>query len=637
MIFSLIVAILWSVTILFSLLGWGWFVVSPSSKKDYSLGEMGVFGMAFSMIFGGVLNVLKLISPFSIKLFVFAGALLFFIYCSKQHRQIITGIRSGILIVRSNKFILFFSIAIAVFISIRLLMSLSFYGFHGFDDEAGYLAFPHKMIETGELGPDPFSERRLVSSLGGMYFLHTFILAAVDYKYIHSIDNCVAYIIFLMLLFKIVSVATLPRSLSIIIAVLAAVIASPTSNITAVFVSAALFLYILKLTFSHHKDAYENFIIAPLVIAALIITKSNMIAPTAILAAYLYITQAVTFFKNDQGYKRVVGILLMPTILICTYVLPWMVSMYKSSGTLLYPILGNGYHGISYGTFLSHYFSFDVYSFARLFFELYGALGLLVPALMVGGMFILFKVKDKNRFLAALCVALTGVLVLIYTTGGYSLYYYSFAFLMPTVIFCLIAICSQKDKNELLIQSFSFAIIAFMLGIYFQKGFDILQEIKRGVSFEDGVSVGYLNKPLMTIEERNSYKNLQDAIPEHETLLARLDKNFLLDFKRNKVYVVDSPGASSFPPGMPMFKGENALSDYLLSKNIKYIACSCGKNAPFSKDVLSGMLKVHVNPWLKTETMNYIDFQENFQKLMLEKKTLYDDGVNVVLDISKKK
>ena len=49
------------------------------------------------------------------------------------------------------------------------------------------------------------------------------------------------------------------------------------------------------------------------------------------------------------------------------------------------------------------------------------------------------------------------------------------------------------------------------------------------------------------------------------------------------------------------------------------------------------MLKVHVNPWLKTEAMNLIDFQENFIKLAKHKKVLYDDGINIVIDLSLEK
>jgi hypothetical protein len=199
---------------------------------------------------------------------------------------------------------------------------------------------------------------------------------------------------------------------------------------------------------------------------------------------------------------------------------------------------------------------------------------------------------------------------------------------------CLVSINKNSTIDKLKIATITFVLLSFMSGFYVQRGFDVFQEIKNGVSFEKGFSFGFFTSNPTTQETRELYKNLQEVVPPHETMLVALDKNFILNFKRNQVYIMDSPGAASFPPGLPMFRGEDELSKYLLSKNIKYLACSCGEKASFSKSFIAGMLKVHVNPWLKTETTNLIDFHDSFQLLAKEKKVLYDDGANIVLDIS---
>jgi hypothetical protein len=634
----------WSGAILFAFIGWGLLVSSVSPRENYQLGMLGVFGVSFTIVVGGFLNLLKEVSPFAIKAYVSTGLLLAMLYGIQHSNHLI---EKGTQLMRKllqDKILLLAVFAIVVFMLMRVALSLSFYGFHGADDDQGYLVFPAKMVQTGELGPDPFSERRLVSSLGGKYFLDTFIVSVLDYKYSHSIDNVVSYILYLLLLYALISSVAINKYLKIVIFCLPLIIASPTGNVTSVITSALLLLGLLTLLFSFKKNNQEAFIIVPLIVAAIVVSKSNMIVPVAILTFYYYYLLVESRVKGIQrgGLKNIVyeivRFMVIPAVVILFWITPWMVSMYRSSGTLLYPLFGKGYHGVSYGNFLSHYFSFDFYSFIRLAFELYGSLSIILPLLSLLFITLVFKVTEKRHVLVLLVSVALGMLALIYATGGYSLYYYSFSFAMPVILFCLVMLHRASDHQEKTKLTIATLVIStFMLGVYIQKGFDIFQEIKGGVNFENGVTIGFFNKNPTTPEERERYKNLQGAVPAHETILAVLDKNFLLDFNRNQVFIADSPGAASFPPGIPMFQGETALSDYLLSKNIKYVACSCGEKANFSISFISGMLKPHVNPWLKTETMNMIDFHENFGKLAQEKKVVYDDGTNIVLDLSKDK
>ena len=640
MLVSYFYACLWAFFILLACVGWGWLVSTVSSKNNYRLGMLGVFGISFSMIIGGFFNLYKLISPFSVIIYLCIGSLFFLLFLWRRRNNIIDQVKQGIRILQLDKVFT----SLVLYATFFLIIRISFYDFHPIDDNGGYLAFPFKMIQTGELGGDPFSERRIVSSLGGQYFLDTFVLAVLDYKYIHIIDNVVSFVFYLLLLYELLSSIKLNKYIKILFFVVSLFIASPTYNITSVVTSSVLFLGLLILIFQSKKDKKEMFIFVPIVVSALILSKSNIIVPTVFLASYYYLTafKNSAFFLHSTKIKDVIHgaitNLVTPLLLIIGLVTPWMISMYHSSGTFLYPILGKGYHGISYGNFLSHYFSFDFYSFIRLFFELYTSLSLLIPLVILVIVVLFFKIRQKELLLFFLSSAILGVIALIYATGGYSLYYYIFSFVLPVVMCCLIMINKDVDSgDQMKISIVTIVILFFMLGFYINKGLDVFKDIKSGISFENGLTFGFFNSNPVSSLEIEKYHNLQATIPRNEIILARLDKNFLLNFTRNKVYIADAPGAASLPTGMPMFKGENALSEYLLSKNIKYIACSCGEGGTYSKESVSGMLKVHVNPWLKTEAMNLIDFQENFIKLAKHKKVLYDDGINIVIDLSLEK
>src|SRR5262249_32512327 len=62
------------------------------------------------------------------------------------------------------------------------------FNFNRHDDFHAYIVFPRKMIQTGELGRDPFSVRRMVASLGGQSFLHALVLAGLQEQNLHLME-----------------------------------------------------------------------------------------------------------------------------------------------------------------------------------------------------------------------------------------------------------------------------------------------------------------------------------------------------------------------------------------------------------------------------------------------------------------
>ena len=126
---------------------------------------------------------------------------------------------------------------------------------------------------------------------------------------------------------------------------------------------------------------------------------------------------------------------------------------------------------------------------------------------------------------------------------------------------------------------------------------------------------------------------MQRTIPPGEKVLVRLDKNFLLDFKRNPIYVNDLPGGASLPPGIPIFKGPEALADYLVRHDIRYLAYSYGDEASFSRALFGDRLALNVNVWLRKGAQIAFDFQDDALALGQRRKKLFDDGRMFVVDL----
>jgi hypothetical protein len=137
----------------------------------------------------------------------------------------------------------------------------------------------------------------------------------------------------------------------------------------------------------------------------------------------------------------------------------------------------------------------------------------------------------------------------------------------------------------------------------------------------------------------NDYKAMQSAVPPEETILVRLQFPFLLDFKRNEVYLTDYIGGASPPPGIPLYKGPDALAEYLVLQKVKYVAYSYKSEIGFTREIFSWQLPESgnwrsYNPWLRAEVENTLDFQANLKLLGQTRKRIYDDGEIFVLNLT---
>src|SRR5690606_16238225 len=78
---------------------------------------------------------------------------------------------------------------IVVLLAVFVVLGSAAWGrFNPHDDCHAYLVFPVKMLDTGSMGADPFSERRLVSGLGGQSLLHAVFLSGARMEYLQVLD-----------------------------------------------------------------------------------------------------------------------------------------------------------------------------------------------------------------------------------------------------------------------------------------------------------------------------------------------------------------------------------------------------------------------------------------------------------------
>jgi hypothetical protein len=204
-------------------------------------------------------------------------------------------------------------------------------------------------------------------------------------------------------------------------------------------------------------------------------------------------------------------------------------------------------------------------------------------------------------------------------------------------VFILI-IVENLEQNKLSIKfkkiaSLSAVVLSVLVAIKSHR-YNDLRSYKETIN---NISLGVNNVPLVTLEEREKYAKMLDSVPQKSIVLTRLDNPFLMNFKKHTIWIADFPGGASLPPGMPSFKGEETLADYLVSHSIRYVAYSYANEANFPRNVLEPILIPSPNKWVENQALNAFEFQDSLQKLGESRKRIYDDGENFVIDLLKYK
>jgi hypothetical protein len=647
---SYLVSFFYGICLLLSLAGWGKVlqdILFPNRQIDW--GQRAAWGLAFSAIVGGVLNATWTISQLTILIFLGLGLVYCLVDLVNRRRSIASNLLQLFQEGRQDKIILAGIVIVSLLVLIqyagwvytgRINIAGMVYanGFNTSDDYHGYLVFPHKMLQLGSMGPDPFSERRIVS-LGGQSFLHTLILSGLSDTNLNLIDPALPLIITIGLIWGFFrqNPASTKRIIFTILFLL--LIAVPKANTTSVLLPVALFVSLFRTIDSKEIEGdrpQANACIVALTIAAICTLKSSLI-PACV---FLFATSYFCYFIGDKNKQKVVLEAALATGLIGVFLLPWMISMYQSSGTLLYPLLGKGYHASAYGlTFKSTAGLLGTAKSALTAFRgiyililiLLGCLSLSIRPLKFGNLpeereFSNRQAVLSMTFAAGLATVAVGVL-----TENADPFRYNFSHLFPAIlILMMVAMTDTGALNKNGTANF-FLVAVFCAGLAISYDWDITKQTYS--AYLKNIQFGLTNPSLVTAKQKSQYAALQQSIPQGETVLTRLDAPFILDFKRNQIFLADWPGGASLPPGMPAFKGPEALADYLAKKSIRYLAYSSWSlNHPADVDTSGPGL----SSWFRLQSQLSHDFRDNVQQLAKTRKKLYGDGENFVLDLATK-
>ncbi len=589
------------------------------------------WGMAFTVLVGGILNLVGAISPAAIHVFLGAGLAL--LAWDGWCRRTLTWslLRRSIQRLRRSPLLALAALVIGAMLVQAYAARVCTKTYNVHDDLQAYFVFPAKMIQTGTMGPDPFSEARLLS-LGGMSFLQTIVLSVADARYFRLLEPGVALPLAVALLLGVTRDARASPWVAALVAFLFLAVRPPAANAASLVTGLVLFLTLFRTLWRVGGPGglgRPGSILVAVVASALCALKTTHVPACALMVVSAYLLRA----RQDRS-RAMVGELLLAGGLTLVFMAPWMLASYDSNGTLLYPILGRGFHGSAYGGSWAPYERPGWSRRAGQLWEAATDLKVVPLWVLAGGLLLRRGCPVGQGSLASFSLAaLASFLALAGIHPG--AYRYSWAAVWAATLTLLVFSCRETalQRRGGWSRVWPAVPVLVALGILIlEHGAAARRDLTRQPA-QIKTAVRHSLSPSFKGAAVRSGVRMLEAVPEGAVLLARLRYPFVLDFTRHTVLIANYPGGSSPPPGMPFFQGGEPLARYLCAQSVRYVAYSYRKEANFPRKLHEGRLDPGVFSWTRAQARHALDFQDNLMELGQTRRRIFDNGDVFVLDL----
>lgn len=619
-------------------IGWGAVLVRRSSNLLLDLGLMGSAGMAVLVCVGGWLNLWACVSKTACGVLLIGGSGLAVLTLARRHRDVTAVARTVIRAAWRDPLVLVLALTVVAAVAVRVMASLHSVGFNPHDDFHGYFPIVERLSTAGSLGQDPYCQRQIVSSLGGQSFLLCFLRYWGSWENMKALDGGAAFALLLLMMTGIVQQVRAAAAVRLLLLICMAMLwpSYVDMNVSSAFTGAVciLGLYIVLSTADRtgaREDCRTLCLMAVLAAGGCALKTSFVPTIGVILAGFAGMVVA----RQSARMATILG-LSASGLLLVFLLLPWMLAMYFSAGTFLYPFFGKGgyvssYTGVPFVTLagMAQTLPAMVYQLTYPALVCFGILLAAYIAVLVTAT----RVAQADVAVGIVAAgAAAGVAATTLAIGGYDVARYSF----PIIVCPMLLITCRLLSPQLLGQgvdtlSWRPLVPGFAVGLLFALGLTFFHPQLKALS-----SSWNPRKHLLSSGTATAYQRLQEAVPPGVPFLARLDLPFLLDFRRNRVFLADSPGEVSPPPGMPLGQGSEALASYLVSHEARYVAYSYRSQCGFTGEAMASRLLPKGSSYLRAQTQMVLGVQKTLAELGQTRKRIYDDGEMFVLDLSQR-
>ncbi|MEO7795843.1 MAG: hypothetical protein ABIV06_13825, partial [Thermoanaerobaculia bacterium] len=431
--------------------------------------------------------------------------------------------------------------------------SLDSPGYNRHDDAHAYMLAVKRVLDTGTIGSDPFNFRLTAAGAGATATLQAPAVALFGWRAIWVVDQGVGMLLLLAALFHFSGRRQVrwPMVVAMLVGFFGLCVRD-IANVTSFYLTLALLLALSELLAERDDRSCGTGIVIGLMLAALAAMKYTPLPLALLLVAATLIRHRPWDWRERA--KQATSILLacgLPLLL-------WYAPHFGRAAMLLPLEHGSGPDQVSAGYLIWWTFTAP---------DLLMTLGPWA-ALLVLGLLAIVALRGREERLEALAlvgVVAAGCLATTWLTGGVS----STRFNRPLVLFaCLVAGVLFGGHGFAYRRQRLLALLAVIGAFALCRNVDTPL-----IPWHDWSRAGAaLSNPLPRTPpaaQLDAARRLQEAMPPGSSALVWTDRPFLLDFARDRLFVVDYPFAAGPRPGLWRCRDVICQSDALREKAVR--------------------------------------------------------------------
>jgi len=639
---------LWGLAVLASSAGWGTELARrcwPGERVGLSLRI--VWGASAYAFFGGLCAMVSGLSRVLVLGWLLVGAGLlarsFIAERDRMAREVIARVRAVRLHLPLAAVAAFLGVAVAI----RYLGGASDVSSNPFDDDVAYWPLAKQLFDRGTL-IDPFSFRRM-STLGGQALYQAALLLRVPVLHLNLFDRGMCFALCAGLLASHRTGGAKAPILARLVSVAFLVVLPNTSiNGASYYSGLAFFLAFFQTlerlpehSFLPPRAAAVRLLPLALTGAALCTLRQNYQAVVGLVLVFSYGLAALRARKRGARPILVEGAVCLG--LVALFVLPWLVLLYRSSDTFLFPIMKGTFRaGVSVQSAKD-----GLMPFVRFFAEIWAHPDPIdtLPLFMLVGLGV--RESSARRPLAAQWLG--GFLSILLLVQAFSLSNapdlarYDFGFATASALLTwqtVAAHASRRPRTSPFAWAGPVALLVFALSaplLESQNGPRIKKTILTPLRDTDEM----LRRTVpMQLEPpvAGVYHRIQAKVPERSRFVIMLDEPYFLDYARNEIWNLDMPAAASPAPGIPCFQGPEVVAEYFLAHGIRHVAFVLGDRSAYlyRTDVWFDHLFGTEEIW-RVYAPYMVDVMANLAALADSRLRIHEEAGMVLLDLEARK
>ena len=619
-------AVLWCALLFVSIAGYGAVLLRLFGLRRPSVALAATTGVGVVIFLGGCLNLAQAVTTSVLLALILLGLLAAIVLritlTESESPSDPAGSQSP-----SSRTIAFLLILLAVIFIVRLGASVHAGQYQEADDYNYYLAAPSKMLQLHHYAADPFSERRIETSVGGNYFLQTMVLVALPLENVQMADRTLGLILLAFMAYGVADQFRLTKMQRAIFALLVFFTPQLQFNLTFVLLPSALFFGLVYLAASRKLLADRPVLLAlllGLVTGAIATTKSTYLPHGVVFVGCIAL-----FHGRRRGLAASARTFLLAALGCLVVMAPWMIANHATSGTFFYPIFGPGYQYSAYGLYPPP-------SGAGLSIVLHKVIPFCIPLLLLLVVEWLLGDRDEQAeaILSLSAAAFCAALLVGIATGGDSVRRYNYpcmltALVLVYVVFSRRANAVPAARRWFILQTGTvLLVVVAAISIWGNRLTNEFMQIPWGLKS------ALLDTPIVPPGKQAEYAAMQRTIPADQATLATVGCSFLLDFRAHNISIADYPGTASLPPGWPSRQNSEALADYLLAHHLRYLVYNYADFAGFDQEAPHVITDASRTQWIHSQAKIALGSHQQYAELARTRRRLYDDGNMYVLDLA---